>query len=81
MERLHAQIFQTDKDRLWLTELNLLTREEKIRPQYDTKFKGVKKVIIPFLRASNLKLAKRFFYPQAALPSFHNNIFYRCLFF
>lgn len=60
MGRLYAQIFPTDKDCLWLTELNLLSREEKIRPENVVQFKGVKKVIFNFLPASNLKLASRY---------------------
>lgn len=38
---LYAQIFLTDKDWLWLTELNLLSREKSVRVLYNLK--GLKK--------------------------------------
>lgn len=71
MGRLYAQIFPTDKDCLWLTELNLLSREEKIRPQYVVQFKGVKKVIFHFLPASQACIE---IYTQAALLSSYSNL-------
>lgn len=80
MGRLYAQIFQTDKDWLRLTELNLLSREVKIRPQYDIQFKEVKKVMFHFLPALNLKYAMMVLEAQAALASSYNNIYDRRVF-